>query len=115
MSATGRMLQETLRHIRTLAGAPPADIADADLLKQFVTRRDEAAFAAIVRRHGAFVSGVAHRWLADRHEAEDVVQATFLALARQAPRLDRRAPLTGWLYTVAYRLARKAQAQKLRR
>src|SRR5437667_6279732 len=115
MSAASRAWAQTLRHIRTLAGQSPAEAADADLLKQFVTQHDEPAFAALVRRHGPFVVSVAQRWLADRHEAEDVVQATFLALARQAARLDRRKPLTGWLYTVAYRLARKAQVKTARR
>src|SRR5207302_375372 len=115
MSASSRALQVTLRHIRTLAGEPPNETSDAELLKRFVTQRDEPAFTSLVLRHGPFVLSVAQRWLADRHEAEDVVQATFLALARQAARLDRRKPLTGWLYTVAYRLARKAQVKTARR
>src|SRR5262245_5920673 len=115
MTAASRALAQTLRHIRTLAGAPRGGSADRELLTRFVRQRDEQAFADIVRRHGAFVLGVAQRWVVDRHEAEDVVQETFVALARQAARLNGRKPLTGWLYTVAYRLARKAQVQNVRR
>jgi hypothetical protein len=42
-----------LRHIRRLAGAGPAGAApDRELLEQFAARRDEAAFDAILERHG---------------------------------------------------------------
>jgi RNA polymerase sigma factor (sigma-70 family) len=89
--------------------------SDGQLLDRFVRLRDEAAFTELVHRHGRLVQGVARRHLADRHAADDVFQATFLALARQAARLSRGGPLEGWLYTVAYRLARKEQARAARR
>jgi RNA polymerase sigma factor (sigma-70 family) len=61
------------------------------------------------------VLGGARRRLADRHAAEDVFQATFLALARSAARLRGSGTLAGWLHTVACRLARKEQARAARR
>src|SRR4051794_29236215 len=89
--------------------APGADaLPDGELLRRFAEGRDEAAFAALVRRHGRVVWGAAPRRTGDYQAAEDVFQATFLALARRAGRLHGRTSLSGWLYTVAVRLARRA-------
>jgi RNA polymerase sigma factor (sigma-70 family) len=107
-------LVRALEHIRAAAGPPPP-LDDEILLARFTANRDEAAFAELVRRHGPLVRGVARRRLPDHHEADDVTQATFLALARQAGRLNRCRPLAGWLFTVAHRLACKAQARAARR
>src|SRR5262245_45925277 len=97
-------LPGAIRHLRSHAGDAP----DTELLDRYARSGDEAAFAALVARYGALVLGVARRQLADRQRAEDVFQATFLALARSADRLGRRATLANWLYTVALRQARKA-------
>ncbi|MFL5341267.1 MAG: sigma-70 family RNA polymerase sigma factor, partial [Gemmataceae bacterium] len=88
---------------------------DGELLAQYLHGRDQAAFAAVVQRYGGLVLGVARRQLADREQADDVFQATFLALARSADRLGRRGPLANWLYTVALRQARKARIRAARR
>jgi RNA polymerase sigma factor (sigma-70 family) len=89
--------------------APGIDVlADGDLLRRFAETRDQQAFAALVRRHGRVVWGAALRRTGDYQTAEDVFQATFLALARRAGRLHGRTSLSGWLYTVAVRFARRA-------
>jgi RNA polymerase sigma factor (sigma-70 family) len=108
----GEILQGVVRQVREQVGV---ETADAELLARYAGQRDEAAFAALVRRYGGLVFSVASRQLPDRHEAEDVFQATFLALARSASRLGRRASLANWLYTVALRLARKARLRATRR
>src|SRR5215469_838819 len=73
---------------------------DADLLVLYANGNQQA-FDALVRRYGALVwRAVVHR-TADRHEAEDAFQATFLTLVRVARRLQGRDSLAGWLYTVA--------------
>jgi RNA polymerase sigma factor (sigma-70 family) len=95
-----------LRHIRELAAAEGAGaLDDHQLLQRFATVREEAAFAALVRRHGPLVLGVCRRILHDPHDAEDAFQATFLALARRAASVGRRAALATWLYQVAYHAA----------
>src|SRR5262249_39121591 len=87
------------------------EAADVVLLERFVQRRDEAAFAALVARHGAMVLRSCRRVLGDAQEAEDAFQATFLILARKAPTLRRPDALAGWLHGVARRVALKARTK----
>jgi RNA polymerase sigma factor (sigma-70 family) len=97
--------------LATACAAPTA--ADADLLGKYATEKDEAAFAALVRRHGPMVRAVARRAVRDAHLADDVAQAVFLVLARKAGRLARPDRLAGWLFGVARRLAARAVARRL--
>jgi len=83
---------------------------DGQLLKEFATCADEAAFAELVRRHGTMVYGVCRRVLEDFHEAEDVTQAVFLTLARKAASLRKEPSVGGWLHHVATCLARNARS-----
>src|SRR5207244_10007015 len=97
--ATNR-LRQALGHLQT-ALAPTE--GDGPLLARFVACRDEAAFAALVRRHGPMVLGVCRRVLAHAQDAEDAFQATFLILARKAPSVLKREAVGSWLYAVAFR------------
>ena len=83
------------------------NLSDSELLGRYVERRDQDAFAKLVERYGSLVLGVARRQLADSHDAEDVFQATFLALARMASRQRKRTSLANLLYTIALRQSRK--------
>jgi RNA polymerase sigma factor (sigma-70 family) len=89
--------------------------SDRDLLRRFAARRDEEAFTALVRRHGAMVLGVGLRVLRHYQDAEDVCQATFLLLAKKASATAWRASVANWLYEVAYHLALKAREAARRR
>jgi RNA polymerase sigma factor (sigma-70 family) len=90
-------------------------LTDAGLLGHFVTCRDNAAFAALVARHGPMVMGVCGRVVGNHHDAEDAFQATFLVLARKAASVSPRERLGSWLYGVAYRAATKLRAMNARR
>jgi RNA polymerase sigma factor (sigma-70 family) len=99
-----RAVCEAPEGIRDAAG-------DGDLLARFAAGRDEAAFRALVERHGGMVYEVCRRVLRDPHEAEDAFQATFLVLAQKAKSLRAPALLANWLYGVAHRVAAKARGK----
>jgi RNA polymerase sigma factor (sigma-70 family) len=90
-------------------------LTDAQLLDLFVGRRDEAAFTALLERHGPMVQRVCHEVLRDHHDAEDAFQATFLVLARHAGSVRQRDVLASWLYGVALRVAAGARSVSARR
>jgi RNA polymerase sigma factor (sigma-70 family) len=89
-------------------------LSDAELLARFIRREDsntsEAAFSALVSRHGAMVLGVCRRMLRDHHAAADAFQAVFLVLARKAPLVQVDDSLGRWLHGVSVRVARRARA-----
>jgi RNA polymerase sigma factor (sigma-70 family) len=89
--------------------------SDGELLEAFLARRDEAAFAAILRRHGSMVLGVCQRVLGNAHDAEDAFQATFLVLVKKAASVRPRERVGHWLYGVAYRTALEARTMAARR
>jgi RNA polymerase sigma factor (sigma-70 family) len=102
------------------AGGSPGDgtaetSSDAQLLRRFAQHRDEAAFAALVERHGPLVLAACRRVLGTVQDAEDAFQATFLVLARKAATIRDPNLLGNWLYGVASRIARKARASLNRR
>jgi RNA polymerase sigma factor (sigma-70 family) len=109
-------LRKALHRVQQALAAPGTDaLPDAQLLARFVAGREEAAFAALVRRHGPMVLGVCRRLLRHAHDADDAFQATFLVLARKAASVVKRAAVGSWLYAVAYRTARKLRAVRARR
>jgi RNA polymerase sigma factor (sigma-70 family) len=105
-----------LRHVRRVAAlGAGSDLTDACLLRRFVTDRDEAAFEALIRRHGAMVLAVCRRVLKNQDDADDAFQATFLVLVRKARAIEKQQSLGSWLHGVALRTALKARAGLARR
>jgi RNA polymerase sigma factor (sigma-70 family) len=91
---------------------------DEELLGRFLGDEEaasEAAFRALVDRHGPMVLGVCRHVLGQAHDAEDAFQATFLSLARSAASIRDRRVLARWLYEVAYRIAVRARVRSAQR
>lgn len=106
----------SVRRLRSLMAAQQGnEQSDEQLLSAFAQRREEIAFAALVRRHGPMVLSVCRRVLRHSQDAEDAFQATFLVLVEKASRLNRPELLANWLYGVAYRTALHARQRAARR
>ena len=103
-----------IEHLRRVATRGGAEVGDGELLGRFIDRRDEAALAALVRRHGSMVWGVCRRLLAHQ-DAEDAFQVTFLVLVRKAASVAPRAMVANWLYGVAHQTALHARRTTARR
>lgn len=108
-------MDHLLDHLHRMAHADAPHVADAELLARFAARRDELAFAALVRRHGPLVRSVCRRCLSDAADVDDAFQATFLVLARRAAGVERPDHLAAWLYGVAARTARHLRLKNARR
>jgi RNA polymerase sigma factor (sigma-70 family) len=107
-------LTTAVRRLRTLAAPATDDLPDRDLVARFRASADEAAFAALVARHGPAVLGVCRRVLSDPHAAEDAFQATFLTLARRAGGVRNPSAVGCWLHGVAFRVASKLRGRLAR-
>jgi RNA polymerase sigma factor (sigma-70 family) len=109
-------LSEAIQHLRrTVLLRDGAGMTDEQLLSDYISRRDEAALAALVHRHGPMVWGVCRRVLRNYHDAEDAFQATFLVFVRKAGSIASRELLANWLYGVAHQTALKARATAAKR
>ncbi len=109
-------LTKVIQHLRgVVLVRNGAGRTDGELLESFISGRDEAAFEALVRRHGPMVMGVCQRVIGNAHDAEDAFQATFLVLVRKAAAVVPRQAVGNWLYGVAYRTGLEARAKNIRR
>ena len=90
---------------RLVSARARCGLSDRHLLERFIAHKDEAAFAALVERHGAVVLDAARAVLRHEQDAEDVFQAAFLVLARKAATIRKRDSLACWLHGVARRIA----------
>jgi RNA polymerase sigma factor (sigma-70 family) len=108
-------MSEVIEHLRrTVLLRDGSGLTDGQLLGCFIEHRDEAAFAALVRRHGPMVWGVCRRLLSAA-DAEDAFQATFLVLVRKAASVVPREMIGNWLYGVAHQTALQARRTTARR
>ncbi len=100
---------------RLFDGGVTTALPDGALLRRYVGSGDEGAFATLVARHGGMVLGVCRGILRDESEADDAFQAVFLVLVRKARSIRVDDSLGGWLHGVAYRVARRRNADRLKR
>lgn len=101
-----------------MTSTPPDRVPDERALVLALRRRDPGAFDEVYRRHHARIWTFLARLTGDRTEAEDLFQETWLAVARNAHRLDEDSELLPWLYTIArnkHRSARRFLVFDLRR
>src|SRR5215471_4480545 len=108
--ASGQL--SVIHHLRRAAlRRDGGGLTDGQLLEFFLSRRDQAAFEALLQRHGRMVWGVCRRVLGNEHDAEDAFQATFLVFARKAASISRRNSVGSWLYQVARNVAMRARGR----
>src|SRR5262249_3773143 len=99
MSMLERSLEAIGWHIRRLvAGRKAQGETDRCLLERFVSKRDELAFNALLRRHGPMILAVCERIAKDEHLAADAFQATFLVLTLKAGKIRKQASVAAWLH-----------------
>jgi RNA polymerase sigma-70 factor (ECF subfamily) len=116
----GQARQNSVRRVidRLFRAGTPAGLSDSQLLERFATRHGEAAeaaFAALMERHGPMVLRVCRSVLGDPHDAQDAFQATFLILVQKPGAVRRHDSLAGWLYGVAVRVAAHSRVHAARR
>jgi RNA polymerase sigma factor (sigma-70 family) len=108
-------MSEVIQHLRrAVLLQEGAGLTDGQLLGYFIEGQDEAAFAALVKRHGPMVWGVCRRLLS-HHDSEDAFQATFLVLFRKAASIQPRQMVANWLYGVAHQTALHSRRTAARR
>ncbi|MGQ0723113.1 MAG: RNA polymerase sigma factor [Candidatus Eiseniibacteriota bacterium] len=78
--------------------SPEPDDRELVLAAQSGSRR---AFGMLVRRHQRRVFGLGVRLLGTSHDADDLVQETFLRAWRALDRLDAERPVIPWLLRIA--------------
>src|SRR6266404_1399725 len=106
-----RMIEVLQRYLRRLCeeAVPPEDVV---LLNRFVTANDREALELLIARHGPMVLGTARRLVDNTHDAEDVFQAVFLSLARQAKTIRQWRALPAWLHKTTCRTAAKVRKNR---
>lgn len=99
-------------------GGAVAGLSDGELIDRFLRRGGagdveaaEAAFGALVSRHGGMVLGVCRRALRNPHDAEDAFQAVFLILARKAGSVRVDDSIGRWLYGVSRKVSARARTR----
>jgi RNA polymerase sigma-70 factor (ECF subfamily) len=76
---------------------------------------DEGAFQALVERHSRSIFRLAFRMTGNEHDAEDVVQETFLKAYRRLAQFEERAHFGSWLYRIAANCAYDSLRSRARR
>src|SRR4029077_10999071 len=109
----GGPLQSILRRLHRLHAGRVED-SDGDLLERFVAHREEAAFEALLTRHGPMIWALCRRRLPHLDDAEDAFQTTFLLLIRKAGSIRQRDSVASWLFGAAMRVTQRVREGMLR-
>lgn len=102
----GRM-DRTRMNSGTNSGAaiPETESSDEQLMSAF-SRGSNDAFSELFLRYRQPLFGFFWRRVADRAQAEELTQETFIAVIRAAPRYEQRAQFRTYLYAIALKILR---------
>ena len=85
------------------------------LVADFNARRNQDAFAALVRQHINLVYATALRQVGDSGAAEEIAQNVFVVLAQSCGKLGSHPTIAGWLYHTTLNKSREWLRSELRR
>lgn len=89
--------------------SPKLEPMDAAQLAEVIARarrRDPAAFESLVDLYGARLYGYFFRFTGSRHEAEDLLQETFVRMVRMIAQYEHNGRFDGWIFCIATNLVR---------
>jgi RNA polymerase sigma-70 factor (ECF subfamily) len=92
-----QLAEGAMAHVDTPLRAPPAGAVSDDELAAHAAAGDEAAFAAIMRRHNRLLFRTARGILRSDVDAEDALQEAYLRAWRALDGFRREAKLSTWL------------------
>ena len=87
------------------AAQPVAESSDEELMTAFA-RGSKDAFTELFARYKQPLFGFFWRRVADRAQAEELTQETFIAVIRAAPRYEQSAQFRTYLYAIALKILR---------
>ena len=76
------------------------EISDAAVVAQ-VLAGDKDAFRLLVERHTRSIYSVVYRMTGNQHDAEELLQETFLRAYKSLHRFELRSSFSTWLYRIA--------------
>ncbi|MFO7871060.1 MAG: RNA polymerase sigma factor [Kiritimatiellia bacterium] len=88
-----------------------SNLSDGELVEG-LQRGEEGAFDEVFHRYRRLVFAYLRGKTGDRHLAEDIVEETFIALVRNAARIDAARGVRGWLFRTARNRAVDALRQR---
>ena len=89
-----------------MAAQAKKDVTDRMLVQRVLGTGDEHAFRELYRRHTPRVFALVLRVLGSEHDADDVIQETWLRAIRSAPHFRWEASFSSWLTAIALNCAR---------
>ena len=81
------------------------DLSDAELII-CIANADEDAFRLLYERNSKRIFSFILRFTGNHHEAEEILQETFLRVFRKASSYKPRAAVTTWIFQIAMNLCR---------
>lgn len=75
--------------------------SDYELIKLYISYRDDLAFNVIFERYNDKVKRLALKLLRDPYEAEDVVQDVFIIVLKNARSFRSESKFSTWLYSIS--------------